>query len=357
MPNLSDDMFEEILSRLPVKSLCRFKCVSKSWLHLIETQLNRTQKHKVIFGTTASLSSLDPEAAIDDDNMPPSSLDFPLKGKPGTRLKMVGLSNGLACIMPQPDALFIFNPSTGESMRVPERVLTKKKKNRKSAVLYGFGYAPSIKDYRMVKIFLDDGVVLMFSLTNKSWKRVEDIPDEYDLSSWRKWDPLNGAFHWLLEDMGDEDPPFIAAFDLADGKFSDLPLPESFDRDYNDFTTGIFGGCLCLLEQLNPFGFEFSCWVMEKYGVKESWTRIKFLAHSSGYFIDVRPICYWKKTKELLAIINFCHLVRLTNPTDGTYYVGPVNRDRFDHPIYLSGVILIHLGIPVLIALDDIDLT
>ncbi|XP_040361697.1 F-box/kelch-repeat protein At3g06240-like [Rosa chinensis] len=328
MPNLSDDMFEEILSRLPVKSLCRLKCVSKSWLHLIakphfiDTQLNRTQKHKVIFGTTASLSSLDPEAAIDDDNMPPSSLDFPLKGKPGTRLEMVGLSNGLACIMPQPDALFIFNPSTGESMRVPERVLTKKQKKRKSTVLHGFGYAPSIKDYRMVKIILDDGVVLMFSLTNKSWKRVENIPDEYDLCSWRKWDPLNGAFHWLLEDMGDEDPPFIAAFDLADGKFSNLPLPESFDGDYKYFTTGILGGCLCLLESY-PFGFEFSCWVMEKYGVKESWTRIRFVCQNSGFLISVMPICYWKKTKELLAIIDYCHLVRLTNPTDGTYYVGP----------------------------------
>ncbi|XP_039799755.1 F-box protein At1g31080-like [Panicum virgatum] len=32
---LPDDLLMEILSRVPVKSLCRFKCVSKTWRELI----------------------------------------------------------------------------------------------------------------------------------------------------------------------------------------------------------------------------------------------------------------------------------------------------------------------------------
>ncbi|CAO2161023.1 unnamed protein product, partial [Urochloa humidicola] len=34
VPSLSEDLIVEILSRVPYRSLCRFKCVSRSWLAL-----------------------------------------------------------------------------------------------------------------------------------------------------------------------------------------------------------------------------------------------------------------------------------------------------------------------------------
>ncbi|PAN32192.1 hypothetical protein PAHAL_5G470100 [Panicum hallii] len=34
VPSLSDDLIVEIISRVPYRSLCRFKCVSRSWLAL-----------------------------------------------------------------------------------------------------------------------------------------------------------------------------------------------------------------------------------------------------------------------------------------------------------------------------------
>ena len=34
VPSLSEDLVLEILSRVPYRSLCRFKCVSRSWLAL-----------------------------------------------------------------------------------------------------------------------------------------------------------------------------------------------------------------------------------------------------------------------------------------------------------------------------------
>ncbi|CAM0953990.1 unnamed protein product [Alopecurus aequalis] len=38
---LTDDLLVEILSRLPAKSICRFKCVSCHWLHLIDNPDHR----------------------------------------------------------------------------------------------------------------------------------------------------------------------------------------------------------------------------------------------------------------------------------------------------------------------------
>ncbi|CAD6220922.1 unnamed protein product [Miscanthus lutarioriparius] len=35
VPVLPDDPLVEILSRVPAKSVCRFKCVSKAWCDLI----------------------------------------------------------------------------------------------------------------------------------------------------------------------------------------------------------------------------------------------------------------------------------------------------------------------------------
>ena len=41
MAYLLDDLVVEILSRLPAKSLCRFRCVSKSWRALMSNPAHR----------------------------------------------------------------------------------------------------------------------------------------------------------------------------------------------------------------------------------------------------------------------------------------------------------------------------
>ncbi|KAJ1261287.1 hypothetical protein BS78_09G017200 [Paspalum vaginatum] len=47
---LPDDAVEEILSRVPAKSLCRFKCVSKGWRGLISDLLRRKQLPQTLEG-------------------------------------------------------------------------------------------------------------------------------------------------------------------------------------------------------------------------------------------------------------------------------------------------------------------
>lgn len=48
--DLTDDLVVEILSRLPVKSVCRFKCVSRHWRGLITHQANRKKLPQSLSG-------------------------------------------------------------------------------------------------------------------------------------------------------------------------------------------------------------------------------------------------------------------------------------------------------------------
>ncbi|RLN43088.1 hypothetical protein C2845_PM01G18960 [Panicum miliaceum] len=43
--SLTDDLLVEILRRVPVRSLCRFKCVSRSWRKLISDPVHRKKLH------------------------------------------------------------------------------------------------------------------------------------------------------------------------------------------------------------------------------------------------------------------------------------------------------------------------
>ncbi|ONI12025.1 hypothetical protein PRUPE_4G140000 [Prunus persica] len=230
MANFSEDIIADILFRLPVKSVGRF----------------RTQTQKLIL-SSHSLFSLDHLATIDDD-MLPLELDFPLNTHLKTKWVLVsGSCNGLVCIMPQPEAFFIFNPSTRESMRVPDCPMPSHACTQQGVRFHrhahGFGHAPPMSDYKFVKVAYGC-MVLVFSLKNNSWKRVQDFPFKHLLDVYGTF--LNGAVQWLCGPLGVGGPCVIVAFDLAEEKFSDLATPDSV-TNYQRFITGILEGCLCLL--------------------------------------------------------------------------------------------------------------
>ncbi|VAH00396.1 unnamed protein product [Triticum turgidum subsp. durum] len=120
---LTDDLIVEILSRLPFRSVCRFKCVSKAWRDLIAHPAHRKKLPQTLAGvlyTTITradgeryhLAGLSAEAEGLD-------LDTSLTFLPDTEYRYFGLErafNGLLLCSYRPDAetvrLVVCNPAT-----------------------------------------------------------------------------------------------------------------------------------------------------------------------------------------------------------------------------------------------------
>uniref|UniRef100_A0A2P2N047 F-box domain-containing protein n=1 Tax=Rhizophora mucronata TaxID=61149 RepID=A0A2P2N047_RHIMU len=361
-PSLPQEIIVEILSRLPVKSLCRFRCVSKSWLSLIsspqfaKTHLSlalknksfQSQRLRLIFSSN-NLYSAEYESIGNDDydadgesSVVAFEIDYPLKDKsngwcrllgygqdnlgwfkmsededdnpvtvkvdapssvnPRNWVEFWGSCNGLVCIAPDEDTLFLFNPTTGESKKIPDEPLS----GAAGLGAHGFGYDSVSDDYKVVRI---DGRtnVSVYSLRTDSWRRMGVFP--YGDYVYDSGTLLNGAVHWAVKSGEGENAKYsISAFDLEKELFQELPAPDVGDTD-SEFVVGALGKCLCMIHSRNYMHDDF--WVMRKYGMGESWTRISI----SLSYICMAPLCLTKNGGALLVIDGRLVLYNLEKDT------------------------------------------
>ncbi|XP_059630152.1 F-box/kelch-repeat protein At3g06240-like [Cornus florida] len=281
LPFLPQHILFEILSKLPVKSLLRFKCVSKSWCSLIsdspfiKKHLNQSlaltkssfQTQRMLIATiyspyhlyTASFGSSMNEIELEE-------IKFLFPNNPNhPRCNIIGSCNRLICMEvdflsePSEDSrfIYIFNPSTREFKQIPDREFPRN---------FGFGYDHCSDDCKLVKI--TDNSVYVYSVSVGSWRKVQDFPEYNDgFLANEPMVELNGVIHWISLD-----PKFeIVAFSLVDEKLWKIPLPPCYTHFIEAFQIEfvVFEGCLCVL----PKG-DHAYWIMKEYGVKESWTRI-----------------------------------------------------------------------------------
>ncbi|XP_057797322.1 uncharacterized protein LOC131013276 [Salvia miltiorrhiza] len=126
------EITEEILSRLPVKSLLRFRCVSTSWRSLIDskrfikTHLQNSARnpslahHKVLLhnkSISKKVPTLMRRPVLDSSEDEALELEFPIDFN-----CIVGCCNGLVCLVGYKQFV-LWNPSTGISKKLKREVL------------------------------------------------------------------------------------------------------------------------------------------------------------------------------------------------------------------------------------------
>ncbi|KAL2898426.1 hypothetical protein RDABS01_040208, partial [Bienertia sinuspersici] len=166
IPVLPEHLIEEqILPRLPVKSLIRFKSVSRSWLSVICS--HDFQKLHLKFSSSCQTQAITlkshlafPSCLLSFDNCNNfkncveleanfRALNLPnCYGPPYSCTRLVSSCNGLVCLCFICVCFFLWNPATNQSQMVnlPDSCY------HMSSVLLrgvGFGYVSSIDDYRI----------------------------------------------------------------------------------------------------------------------------------------------------------------------------------------------------------------
>ncbi|XP_027103259.1 F-box protein CPR1-like [Coffea arabica] len=332
MPDrIPPDLIEEIFSKLPVKTLIRFRFLSKSWRATIGSQefikkhLRNLSHHNLILGNFNGSSNLvvgevylysaDYDSFLETDCAVFKELNLPVEPRTDLETDILGSCNGLLCVLSLwDDRPIVWNPSTRK-----HRILPSARKDEFHGVpvggncytCYGFGYDSVSDDYKVVAIPVlygrDDQVyskVKVYGLKVESWKRVPDF--SYYFHKHVSGKLVDRALYWVVKASESNSNKLIATFDLGTEEFRLLPQPEYFDRHF-DMRLGILKGCLSLICEY--YESHFDIWVMAEYGVQKSWTNlvsIKICDLSTNCRLSpscpqaMKPIAYSKCRRRVL---------------------------------------------------------
>ena len=253
--HLPDEIVLEILTRLPVNSLLRFRCVCKTWYsyitnpNFISTHLSSLLSHNhgcVIYMRRTfpwNYSSSPPTlVACDRTFERVSEFRIPFTFQSASS-NLVGSCNGILCltdyIVSEFNGVYLWNPSIRKFKKLPDTCLSWLHHPK-----LGFGYDSLNNDYKVVRIsrsrikdMMPPLEVEVYTLSLDSWKRIGfGIPWRPNVVFWeiKCFLPspfVSGHLHWMIlyaEDRGGRErrsTHMILSFDVNSEKFKELPLP------------------------------------------------------------------------------------------------------------------------------------
>ncbi|KAL0367352.1 UNVERIFIED_CONTAM: F-box/kelch-repeat protein [Sesamum radiatum] len=301
LPNLPEEIITEILLRLPVKALLRFRCVTKSWLSLISTpqfikthlrissKSNIYSHNRLVVGSgplpmVFNTFSLCPNIDHENSSMDNLVFDYPTSDTDDL-IRIVGSCNGLVCVAVYPNTVVLWNPATRKSRKLPvsDRYL--------SDLEYGFGYDASSDDYKVVEsgwVFRDPGVyetqVMVYSWRADTWRTV-DWPAGKILDGPGVF--VDGAIHWKVYHGGRPSNCVVVAQNVTTETCSILELP-ACGSDGGNVMLGVSGGCLCASYDYYSY---MDVWMLKESGRKESWTKLVCVPYffCMRHYDHVRP--------------------------------------------------------------------
>ncbi|XP_065632120.1 putative F-box protein At3g10240 [Quercus suber] len=241
---LPEEVVLEILQRLPVKSLIRFRCVSKSWNSLITTPAfinsHLTRSHslssdsnKLIVRHCLDKPYVEHYKLIDDSNDSfdqIQNIELPISSRRIQHFRLIGSANGLFSLY-EKERFILWNPSIRKFITLPKPCITVKAHGH-LACRSAFGFDPRTNDFKVVRIAFPSveakpPLIEAYSLNEDSWKlTTASFPPGIDFSDWhRPAASLFGAVHFAVYDKDNRSRPLVLSFDLGDEVFRLMSLP------------------------------------------------------------------------------------------------------------------------------------
>ncbi|XP_074313592.1 F-box protein CPR1-like [Silene latifolia] len=286
----ADIIHYNILTRLPIKSVLRFKTVCKDWYNYtnssyfinIHRQDALHESHDytdllILCGTPDCFNSS--HKYLEAPNYTSGILELIIDVN-YTHTSIVGTCNGLICIrcrsLDDISGFVLCNPVTREYSRFIKPPPINYDSILHRDCQYGFGYDVVSHDYKIVNItkLSHDSIVHVYSTNSSSWKEVEKASEMNDVHGTCGVVASN-KLHWFIwkRNQGNNDDG-ILSFDLDTDKFVAMPYPTSF-KEYHYDTITLVASIGRLYTIVTDFRLSrVSIWVMKEYGVTESWTKL-----------------------------------------------------------------------------------
>nr|XP_043633386.1 F-box/kelch-repeat protein At3g23880-like [Erigeron canadensis] len=225
LDRLCEELVDEIFQRLPVKSLLRFRSLSKYWFSriaspdfirghklqsvnaplklIVKRHLYRT---RVVYYTLFSESKFHMDVAEDD---------LPSRG-----FEVVGSCNGILCVVDKDMVFSLWNPTIRRKLTIP--VPPYYIRDRRDWLGLGFGVDPITDDYKIVMISYSKTDPLVYSMKAGTWSLINSptMPLKKVIS---RACLVNGTLYWVVE----RNPTGICimTFDLSTNNCGSIELP------------------------------------------------------------------------------------------------------------------------------------
>lgn len=292
---IAHDNIIDVLIKLPVRSLLRFKLVCKSWRSLIEdrqfinfhqdrckSDIKNYQNQKIFLSCYGMVTeqmyhySLDAPSLQRDSVVsllkPPTIPESSWGGK-----VYVNSCSGLFVLALSPYNIVLWNPTIRESRKIPSPISIHGEEQ--SHTFYGLGYdSPSSKDdYKIVRLGLiyhpDGHDVQIFSTKSDSWKLIGKLPVSYDIEG--DMVVADGIVYMIINEPPDN--KFILSLCLKNENFEEILFQGHRDLLMEKPNLFTVEGCLCLTKfssLINELA-DFEVWRMKKNGTMSySWSKV-----------------------------------------------------------------------------------
>ncbi|XP_008235755.1 PREDICTED: F-box/kelch-repeat protein At3g23880-like [Prunus mume] len=330
---LPEEIFDEILLRLPSKSVGRCSAVCKSWNSLVNTFIcYHTRDHTryqsnnhhdeaqllfLQFHNSLRIINRGPYALHRDNSacnlytklpnpfVACNKLPTCLRGaKQVEDVTVVGTCNGLVCLVAGDDeihfAASLWNPCIRKLVALPKPGLAVYKAI--DQVRYGFGYDSCTDDYKVLRCVNHKYIrhstcqVEIWSLARGSWKSLSSAADHVILPA--NFHPgqlfnrsgvvfVNGALHWLQLARNwkvNKMDYLVASFDMASELFGETTVPEALQKKLyskpgrREWFISRYRESIALVKICKGrdrwIGCRVEIWVMAEYGVAASWVNL-----------------------------------------------------------------------------------
>ncbi|GJN19269.1 hypothetical protein PR202_gb06525 [Eleusine coracana subsp. coracana] len=332
-PGLLDEIVIEILIRLPVKSLVRFKSVSRTWRALISSEFfirahleqssSASSKQRgpsflvtlhalphpgetqpTPFSTHFRFYQWRPGGTGGDDiannkqAAAPLVYETDLVGNQYSRLRRFFAHCDGLVLAPTDAKLYLFNPATRDAVALPNNDgILPLQRGGYFPYAAGLGLDPKTGKYKVVRLFyrwLDYSNrtyrlgMEVFTVGEESgggaWREMATDPP-YSVDPWQTAVTVKGFMFWHMDrTRGDRG---LLRLGLADEKFRVVELPDALDPAADMMLDAVHGDELCLTDRrtgVDPAYGTVTMWVMSSRDGYSRWER--------RYTIQASDVCH-----------------------------------------------------------------